>query len=83
MDRDRWPDAIVSFVESVTCPKCGTAKADGVLVTVRYQAPVWNVVGNCLRCRFVHLWQHLGLEPKPVAPKEEASVPLPSWVSNL
>jgi len=88
MERERWPDEIRAAVDGVICPKCGTAKADGVMVIVRYQAPVWNIVSNCFHCGFMHLWQHIDaagvLKPKSaqVVVSSDA-IPLPDWVKKL
>lgn len=87
MDPERWPDYIRNFVEAVVCPRCGTAKCDGVMVTVRYQAPAWMVFSNCMRCKTVHWWQHIAasgtMQPKPAPKPAEPSTPVPEWVKNL
>ena len=84
MDRERWPDAIAKFFDDVTCPRCGAPRSK-VMVTVRWQNPVWNVISNCMSCRFIHLWQHINadgsLTPKPIP--QPQSTPLPAWVKDL
>lgn len=99
MDPDRWPDIIRTAVESVHCPRCGTAKADGVMVTVRFNAPVWTIIANCFRCNNVHGWNLVdptgAAMPKPVTAagatptasfNEDAGaqpVPAPEWLKAL
>jgi hypothetical protein len=80
MDRERWPDAIAQFVDGVACPRCGAPRAL-VMVTVRWQKPVWNIISNCTSCNFMHLWQHINGDGS-LEPKAEAT-PLPAWVKGI
>lgn len=99
MDPERWPDVIRAAVESVHCPKCGTPKADGVMVTVRFRAPVWTIIANCFRCNAVNGWNLLDttgeVQPKQVTAAAASptatfneddgaeAVPAPEWLKAL
>ncbi len=87
MDEARWPDPLKEFVANATCPQCGTPKAKGVMVTVRYSSPIWRVILNCFRCNKVGHYDFADfvgpMKPKPEPKPAEEPVPVPEWVKNL
>ncbi|HEV2036904.1 MAG TPA: hypothetical protein VGU71_22360 [Candidatus Dormibacteraeota bacterium] len=82
MDPDRWPDLVRDVVAEIkACPRCAVPKADGLMITVEYQPPMWHIRALCVKCALVAIWNILGPQPRPASQPE--AIPLPEWVKAL